>query len=453
MLQILPPRPPLPTRQRTQLEAFLVIRRNMLEVWGPLAYEQDILFANFLGRKQVLVNAPEAIRHVLVANPENYRRNPATRRIIEPILGNGLFLAEGDAWRFQRRTVAPALSPRTLPVLAQHVATAAEAAEEKLALLTNRPLELLPHLQRLALDIAGRSMFSVDMSGFGEELRTRLTEYGLRYSQPGFLDILFPPGIKTPADYRRAAFRKEWLAFLDRLIAHRRGQALDPDRPRDLFDLLVLARDPETGEGFPDEQLRDEISTMILAGHETTAVALFWSCYLVALYPDYQASLAEEAATADLTPEAAHAALHTLPRTRAHLDEALRLYPPAFVLLRQALGKDMIAGHPIEPGAVITIAPWVIHRHKKYWRDPDGFDSSRFLPGAAEPERYTYLPFGAGPRICVGAQFALTEATLVMARLLRRFRLNFAGTPTVLPRAVVTTQPDRPVRFLLTERR
>jgi cytochrome P450 len=277
--------------------------------------------------------------------------------------------------------------------------------------------------------------------------------YGLRFSQPGFLDILLPPGIKTPTDYRRAAFRKEWLAFLDRLIAHRRAQALDADRPRDLFDLLVLARDPETGKGFPDEQLRDEISTMILAGHETTAVALFWSCYLAALYPDQQASLAEEAATADLTPQAAHAALQALPRARAHLDEALRLYPPAFVLIRQALGPDKIAGHDIEAGTVMTIAPWVIHRHKKHWREPDAFDPERFLPGAPEPERYTYLPFGAGPRICVGAQFALTEATLVLARLLRRYRLEFAGTPGVLPRAVVTTQPDRPVRFVLTKRR
>jgi cytochrome P450 len=452
MLQILPPRPPLPTRQRTQLEAFLVIRRNMLEVWGPLAYEQEILFASFLGRKQVLLNSPDAIRHVLVANHENYRRNPATRRIIEPILGNGLFLAEGEAWRFQRRTIAPALTPRTLPVLAQHVVTAAEAAEHKLASLTNRPLELLPILQHLALDIAGRSMFSVDMSSFGEELRTLLMDYGLRYSQPGFLDLLFPAGIKTPTDYRRAAFRKEWLAFLDRLIAHRRAQTLDADRPRDLFDLLVLARDPESGEGFSHEHLRDEVSTMILAGHETTAVALFWSCYLAALYPDQQQSMAEEAATADLSPQAAHAALQNLPRARAHLNEALRLYPPAFVLIRQALGPDTIAGHKIDAGAVITIAPWVIHRHKMHWRDPDAFDSARFLPGAPEPGRYTYMPFGAGPRICVGAQFALTEATLVLARLLRRYRLELAGPPTVLPRAVVTTQPDRPVRFLLTER-
>ncbi len=182
MFDIQPPRPPIPTRQRTQLEAFLVLRRNLLEIWGERAYEDEILPGSFLGRKQLVLNAPEAIRHVLVVNHENYRRNPATTRIVQPIFGAGLFLAEGEPWKHQRRTIAPALAPRTLPILAGHIVTATEQAEAKLAELAWQPVELLTHLQYLTLEIAGRSMFSLEMSGFGTELRQKLIGYAERYA-------------------------------------------------------------------------------------------------------------------------------------------------------------------------------------------------------------------------------------------------------------------------------
>ncbi len=450
--RVLPPRVPLPTRQRTQLESFLVLRRNLLELWGQPAYELDILPGRFLGREQLMLNAPEAIRHVLVGNVDNYQRNPATRRVLQPILGGGLFLAEGDAWRHQRRTIAPALAPRTMPILAHHVVAASAAKEDELARLTHRPIELLPHLQHLALAIAGQSMFSLEMSGFAGELRRLLLSYGARYAQPGILDLLLPETVPSLVDRGRAVFRQEWLAFLDRLIAVRASFAPTDDRARDLFDLLSSARDPETGAGFDHAQLRDEVSTMILAGHETTAVTLFWSVYLAALYPEQQERLAAEVAGLDLGEAQAAAALSRMPAIHAHVDEALRLYPPAFLIVRQAKQADSIMGHAVAPGTTITISPWVLHRHRARWHAPDSFDPERFMPDATPPERYAYMPFGAGPRICVGAQFALTEATLVMARLLRAFRITLAGPGTVVPRGIVTTQPDRPVRFVLTPR-
>ncbi len=442
----------MPTRLRTQAEAFLVLRRNPLELWGPLAYEMDMLPGKFLGRRQMMLNAPDAIRHVLVGNPENYRRNSATKRVLQPILGDGLFLAEGPAWRHQRRTVAPALAPRTMPLLARHVVEATQAKEAELAALTHRPMELLPHLQNLALTVAGQSMFSLEMAGFGAELRRLITRYGMEFAQPGLLDLMLPATIPSLADRGRARFRQEWTAFLDRLMAARQNQTSEPDQPRDLFDLLAAARDPEDGAAFTHAQLRDEISTMILAGHETTAVTLFWALYLAALYPDLQDVLAAEAADVDLSPQHAAGGIKCLVQTRAFVDEALRLYPPAFLIVREAVAADEIAGEKIAAGTVITISPWVLHRHRKFWHDPDAFDPGRFLPGAPPPERYAYMPFGAGPRICVGAQFALTEAVLVLARLLRSFRVRLSGAGTVLPRAIVTTQPDRPVRFVIAAR-
>ena len=448
------PRPPRSSRERSQIEAFMVLRRNPLELWGPMAYREEVLRGRFLGREQILLNDPEAIRRVLVANHENYGRNIGTKRVLRPVLGDGLFLAEGEAWRHQRRTVAPALAPRTMPILARHVVLATAEAEAKLARVGGKPVDLLKHLQYLALTIAGRSMFSLEMESYGDELRAMLLRYALGYARVGFLDLLLPETMRTPLDVGRGAFRTEWLRFVDRLIDAReaQGERAPPDRPRDLFDLLSSARDPETGAGFDRAQLRDEVATLIIAGHETTAASLFWACYAAARLPEHQERIAEEAAGVDLSPENAAAAIKRLPYTRAHIDETLRLYPPAFLIVREALGPDTVGGKRIAAGTVVSVSPWVLHRHRRRWRNPDSFDPTRFLPGATPPDRFAYLPFGAGPRICVGAQFALTEATLVLARLFRAFRIEPFGNGTVMPRGFVTTQPDRPVRFLLSRR-
>jgi cytochrome P450 len=198
-----------------------------------------------------------------------------------------------------------------------------------------------------------------------------------------------------------------------------------------------------------DGSLVEEAATMLIAGHETTAVALFWSCYLAASVPGVQQRIFAEAAPLGLGPAGAAAALPHLPYTRAVVDEALRLYPPAFSIVRQARAPDNAAGVVVPARAVVLIVPWVLHRHRLLWRDPDSFDPSRFLPGAKPPARFSYLPFGAGPRACVGAQFALTETVLVLARLVQAFRIELADDRPVLPLATITLQPDRSPPFRL----
>lgn len=448
------PRPPMPTGRRSQIEAIRTLRRNPLEMWGPQAFEQPVLEGRLLGRQRLLLNSPPAIRHVLLDAHEDYVRSPITRRLLRPILGQGLLLAEGAAWRHQRRTIAPAFAPRVMPMLARHIAAGAEEAVAALASRAARGedvVELHTALRHLTLTIAGRSMFSLEMDAFGERLRALMHRYAERHVSPRMLDLLLPPSIPSPADIGRRAFQREWRAFMDGVIAAREGV---PGEGRDLYDVLHAARDPETGEGFSRDQLRDEISTLILAGHETTAVALFWSCYLAVLFPESQERIAAEAARADLSPEAAGAAFEALPETRAHLDEAMRLYPPAYLVVRMARKADTLPGPGtrVEEGALISMAPWVLHRHRTLWTDPERFDPSRFLPGAPPPDRFAYMPFGAGPRICVGARFALAEGVIVLARLLREFRLEFAGDPMVVPLGRVTTQPDRRVGFRLVRR-
>ena len=250
-------------------------------------------------------------------------------------------------------------------------------------------------------------------------------------------------------DLPRALFRRRWVRFIASLIAERRAMGTDPANPRDLFDLMVAARDPETGEGFSDENLGDQVATMILAGHETTATALFWSLYLLALDPETQSRVASEART---VAPGGEPDFSRLAFTRAVIDETMRLYPPAFIIARAAKGSDIIDGRSVRKGDVVIISPWLLHRHKKLWREPDVFMPARFMPGAPPPDKFAYLPFGVGPRVCIGAHFALTEAVLALSRIVGTFNIALLSTRPAIPVGVVTTQPDHSPEFRIDRR-
>jgi unspecific monooxygenase len=447
-------RPPVPLAPESPLplRAFLrAIRTNALTIWPGFAYRQDVTVRAFLGRTNVLLNAPDAIHHVLVGNPGNYRRSPASIRILRPITGEGLLLSEGDDWKLQRRTVAPALAPRVMPMLARHIVSATDQALARLTAQAAQPIDLLATMQTLALDIAGRSMFSLEMDQYGAAMRRMLTEFGEKYAQPRLLDMLLPPSIPTPKDIGRGRFRRRWMGLMETILSARLATP-EPETPRDLFDLLRAARDPETGAGFSPAQLRDQVATLILAGHETTAVTLFWALIMLAEAPEEQDWLAQETVHATIDPETAYTTAATLTRTRAVVNETLRLFPAAFTIVREAIGPDRIGDLTLPPRSVVMIAPWVLHRHHALWQDPELFCPARFMPDQPPPARFAFMPFGAGPRICVGAQFAMTEAVLVLAALTGRFRLTRVDTRPVLPVGIVTTQPDHPAHVRLTVR-
>lgn len=442
----IPPRPAVPAAPLGWLRFLSAVRSNAIGLWSADAYEKDVQEQSLLGRRSLLINTPDAIHRVLIDNAANYRRSPASVRILRPIIGNGLVLSEGDEWKHQRRTIAPALAPRVIPLLARHVADVAQEAVARLAPAAGEPVDLLSLMQNLALEIAARSMFSLEMRAHGAALRRLITEFGQDLGRPYLLDMLLPPAIPNLRDFARRRFRWRWLAFMDEIVALRLRVAPSAT-PRDLFDLLRAARDPETGAAFSPDQLRDQVATMIVAGHETTAEAMFWAMYLLASAPSHQERLAQETDGVDLSPSAAGEALPRLPYARAVVNETLRLYPPAHVMARQAIGPDRVGGFAVSPGSVIMISPWVLHRHRRLWSNPDMFDPTRFLDGTQPAHRFAYLPFGAGPRVCVGAQFSLAEATLVLATLLQKFRVARDDDAPILPVAVVTTQPDRPARF------
>jgi cytochrome P450 len=447
---LVPPSPPRAPLTMGALGRIAAMRRSMIGAWSQRAYEEDIIASRFLGRSTFIVNNPDAIRHVLVDNFENYIRTPVGIRVLRPMLGEGLLIAEGRPWKHQRRTLAPAFTPRAVTPLVPHMIAATDETIARLHAASGAPVDLREKMQRMTLEIAGRTMFSFGMDRHGAALRDFVMEYGTRLAQPHFLDLVLPVQWPTPRDFARARFRKRWTAFVAMLMAERRAAGkTEGDPPRDLFDLMVAARDPETGQAFTDAQLGDQVATMILAGHETTGTALFWALYLLALDPASQQTLAAEVegATVDGGLE-----IERLKFTRAVVDETMRLYPPAFLIARAAAGADTIAGLPVKPGDVVLMAPWLLHRHEKLWRDPNAFIPQRFMPGAPPPDRFAYLPFGVGPRVCIGAHFALVEATLALAKVVGAFKIELIDREPVLPVGVVTTQPDRSPMFRITPR-
>jgi cytochrome P450 len=447
---LVPPSPPRAPDNMTSFGRLRAMRTSPISTWGQRAYEDDIIRGRFFNRSSFILNTPDAIRHVLVDNYENYTRTPAGIRVLRPMLGQGVLIAEGRAWKHQRRTLAPAFTPRAVTSLVPHMVAVTDETIAKLRAVGSAPIDLREAMQRMTLEIAGRTMFSFGMDRHGPVLRDFVMEYGERLAHPHFLDMALPLSWPSPQDFSRARFRKRWTKFIAMLMAERRAAGKNEGAPpRDLFDLMGAARDPETGEAFSDEHLGDEVATMILAGHETTGTALFWALYLLALDPATQDEVAAEVQGMAVNGELE---IERLKFTRAVIDETMRLYPPAFLIARAAIAADTLAGMPVKKSDIILIAPWLLHRHEKLWRDPSAFVPARFMPPAPPPDRFAYLPFGVGARVCMGAHFALVEATLALAKLIGAFRVELIDKAPVMPIGIVTTQPDRSPMFRISPR-
>jgi cytochrome P450 len=442
---VAPPMPPMASNDIGGLGVLWAVRRNAFQAFPARCMEEPVVTLRLAGRPMVLVTGPEAIRHIMITHGEDYVRLPFGRRAMGALLGRGLVTSDGETWREQRRAVAPAFTPRNVPIMAQHIIRCSEASCARLQHSAGSKVDLLRELQMLSLEIATTSLFSLEAAAFGQQMCAMTAQYMATLGTLYPTDVLLPDGIPTPLRLRRAAFRKRWLALIHAIIAMRR-KAGNTGGPRDLFDLLSAAHGAER-----EDLLVDEVSTMIFAGHETTALAMFWACTLLAQSSDWQEALAAEAAALDLSREGAAASLPKLELTRAVVQETLRLYPPAFVSGRQARQSHEICGTPVPANSMILLLYWILHRSPLWWSHPQTFDPARFLDGA-EPDRLTYLPFGVGRHVCIGAQLAMSETILALARLLRQFKIEMASTRAVLPVGRLTTRPDYSPDFVLRSR-
>ena len=437
--------PPLASNRVGGVRVLLALRRNAYGAFPARCFDEPVVKLGAAGRYVVLATSPDAIRHIMITHAEDYGRLPLGRRVLGPIAGRGLIVSEGETWREQRRAMAPVFTPRNVPVMAQHIIRCTEATCNHLERRDAAEVDLLYELQMLSLEIATTSLFSMEAATFGAELRAAVSEYMETIGRIYPTDVFLPEAIPTRLRARRASFRRRWTQLVRSIIELRR-RAANTGAPRDLFDLLAQAHGSDR-----EDLLVDEVSTMIVAGHETTALTLFWVCNLLAQSGPWQDALAAEAQRLDLSAEGAAASLEKLVLTRAVVEEALRLYSPVFMTGRLAKQSHEICGTRVPAGSIVLLPYWMLHRSPRWWSHPDAFDPTRFLDGAS-PDRLTYLPFGVGRHVCIGAQLAMSESVLATARLVQQFTLEMKGRRPVLPVGTLSTRPDYSPRFVLRAR-
>lgn len=444
---LVPPAPPVHPRDLPLWRLLWNVTQSSLAIWPDYAFE--VLFSRnrALGIETVLLNDPDAARHVLGGNSANYRRPAAVRRVARPLGGAGLFLAEAGDWRRQRRLLAPTFTPSSIGLLLPHFA---EAGRHLLRAVETTPrVNLSRAFQDTALEAVLRALFSMPDNA----ARRRLSELVRAYVEGPGRPTLFDGFARREDSFAfagrgRDRFQRRWFAAIDDIIAERRAQPRDGHH--DLLDLMLGLKDADTGETLAAAEIRDQCATMIFAGSETTARLLFWAAYLLALDRDEQGRVRAEVLAYRPDRVAAGDAMQNWPRLRNVLFEALRLYPPLPHLIRDANGPDRIGGEDIAADTQVWISPWVLHRHRRHWDHPTAFMPDRFA-GKAAPwtQMPAYMPFGAGPRICIGLGFALAEAQIVLATLLERYRIGLADTRPVLPLGRATIEPSHEPLFAL----
>jgi cytochrome P450 len=451
-------RPPAPAPQPKPLGVIRLITalwRNPLECWAQDHFDKPVVVGGLPFAHVVLVSEPRAIEHVLLDNAANYQKDALQRRVLSAGLGHGLLSAEGEQWRVQRRTVAPVFARRTIMEFAPHMMAAAEALVARWRDQDGATRDVAAEMTRLTLDVLERTIFSDGLGRAPEEFRLAMRTYFDTIGRIDAFDVIgLPPSVPRFAHWRvRSTLRFFENAINDIIATRRRRMAEEPEAvAKDILTLLLNALDPETGNRMAEIEVRSNILTFIAAGHETTANLLTWSLFLLSQSPQWRERLEAEVGRELHGPAATLA--ERLVETRAVIDEAARLYPPIAAMSRVALGPDELAGAKVKRGSLVVIAPYVLHRHRLLWRDPNTFDPTRFLGEARHAiDRYAYIPFGAGARTCIGSVFALQEATLVLANIVKNFRLELAPGSSVWPLLRVTLRPDNGMPMVITQRR
>jgi cytochrome P450 len=439
----LPPFPQRPSKPLPPWRLWWNAHHNLLAIWPQSAFVLRQFRLNFLTRRVIVINDPRSIRRVLIDNAANYCKGSVMQHLLQPLLGHGLLLSEGTAWQNQRQRLTPVFQSGRLAGFTETVtATTRQMLQRWSAEDGSGERELTQELARTTAMTICRALFQYDLSA--PQAATAFHAFARYQDSFGRFNPLMTNG--SPGGWRRTGNRagRRALNQLDQLFqnifdSHRPGLT----GPADPIDLLLDA-------GMDPRQIRDEIATLFLAGHETTANALSWAFYLLAGCPEVEARLVAEIRQVLGGREPALADLPHLVYARAVIEETLRLYPPLPLLTRQALQPDRLWQQNIAAGTLIVIAPWIIQRHRLYWSEPDAFRPERFI--GQTPRRYSYLPFAAGARGCPGSQFALSEAIVILVMVLQRYRLELQPHHPVEALGRITLRPGHGLPVRLTPR-
>lgn len=414
-------------------------RQNLLSVFPKRALHEPIISGSFLPRRRWhLLMSPPDIARVLQTNQDNYPKSFVMRNLLRPYLGDGLLLAENASWRRQRQVTAPVFVPRHVKTMTPLMMTAAENASQRIA---HQPegINIFEEMLTASLEIIASVTFARNNPEFRKTVEEKIRSFVTSNTIFSFADVMGIPGwVPRPGWRQRRLAIKEMQNLADRIIVRRLHQ-IDPSE-RDFLDLLI-AGDPQNGSSFEKtDEIRNNLLTFIIAGHITTALAMSWTLYLLAFDQEAQSQVFSE--VAELNKSALTSQdLPALDYTQSVLKEALRLYPPVSIVSRVAQKADILAGQNIRAGEIIVIPIYILHRHRALWENPDHFDPKRFHQktqrSETEASRYAYLPFLDGPRSCIGQEFALNEAKIMIATLIRRF--EFSLDPAFPPPRPMTT--------------
>jgi cytochrome P450 len=442
-------RPPGP-RGLPFLGLTLAIRKDALSTLSRVAREYgDIVRLPVAFQDRIFLNHPDYIEQVLVIQQAKFHKSELTRRIVGTLLGQGLLLSEGDFWRRQRRLAQPAFHRSRI---SEYGATMAESAERHIhGWRDGEQRNLAREMMALTLDVAVRTLFGTTLPNEAQQVGHSMT-FLMRYQLSRQRSPIRIPDSWPTAHNKRAQRERRYLdSLVYRIIEERQSQAPSNGRS-DLLSLLMSAMD-EDGTQMTRTQLRDETMTLFLAGHETTAQMLAWTWYLLAENPEAEARLHQELHDVLNGRPPQQSDFMKLPYLHALMQEALRLYPPAYIIARTSVEQCQIAGYDLAAGSTMLMSQWVMHRDQRYYAEPDRFRPERWLEGLADRlPAGAYFPFGDGPRRCIGQGFAMLEAAIVIATLAQRFRFRLVPGHPVIPEPLITLRPRHGIRMTLHSR-
>ncbi len=417
----------------------------------------DVVSLGGVGRQRFfLVTHPRDVEHVLKTNHRSYVKG-ANFKLLKRFVGEGLFLSEGEKWRRQRRLIQPAFHLSRLAALAGPMVAETEAMLARWDDLARRgePVELERQMMHLSLQIAVKTLFGADLGSRADAIRAAVA-YNFRYLHERVWAIApLPPWVPTAANRRFTGA----VAALDEIVydilaERRRGDRSGRPEGDDVLSMLLAARDEETGEGMSDREIRDEVLTLLVAGHESAALTLTWTLYLASRHAAIERRLHGEL---DAVLAGRPAGLADLPRlayASMFLRESMRLYPAFWMFTRTPLVDDEIAGHRIPAGSIVVLSSYVTHRHRGFWRNPEGVDPERFSPeNVAERPPFAYFPFGGGPRQCIGNRLSEYQSLVVLSTIAQRYALHLVPGHPVEPQATLSLRPRHGMRMILEARR
>ena len=435
----LPARVALVNQPLGLLRSLAMARRNVLSIIPEIAVKQPMVSGK-MGKRWHMVMDPTAIREMLLDRVDDYPKSLVTKNLLRPAIGDSLFIAEGAHWRWQRRAVAPAFSHRNMLNLSPIMTAAAQRSADRIADAGPRAINMLDEMVTSTFDVISDVTFSGGDGFDRDAVHRAIDDYIAEAGKLSLFDILgLPDWLPRPGRAMSGRALKDMKRIADGAIDARAERG--PSDTPDLLDLLLDGTDPKTKRQMNTAELRDNLLTFIVAGHETTALTLSWALYLMGFDQAVQQKARAEAQTVLQGRAATGADVENLTYIRQIIDETLRLYPPAGVISRTAQRNDTLCGREVRPGDTVMVPIYALGRHQQLWDQPDVFDPDRFKDRKAI-DRYAYLPFGDGPRICIGASFAQQEAVIILATLLSRFRFTPVAGKSPEPVMILTLRPE-----------